>query len=168
MVRKREMKKNKRKKITTVKKHHNDVDDSDMEINDMDNFDTEDGILDEDIVEEVAKVKPRPKLAEKTKERLKTKITDWLDSDDKIKNLNKRVKKYKDSKKEQEDIIIKMIVKLGMEEKKIDVHDDNDALRSRVYRHKSVTRGAIKEDIVKAGLMEAIRDEKKVDQLVKK
>jgi len=61
-----------------------------------------------------------------------------------------------------------MITKLGMEDNKIDVHDENNNIRSRVYRHKSVTKGSLKEDIIKDALMEAIRDEKKVDQLVKK
>lgn len=61
-----------------------------------------------------------------------------------------------------------MINKLELDDKKIDVHDDQNNLRGRVYRHKSVTKGALKEDIVKDALMEVIRDEKKVDQLVKK
>lgn len=67
-----------------------------------------------------------------------------------------------------EETIIKMITKLEMEDMKIDVHDDRNNFRSRVYRHKSVTKEAIKENIIKDALMEAIRDEKKVDQLVKK
>ena len=113
----------------------------------------------------------RPKrieLAEKTKKHLKRKINDWLDCDDKIKILNAKVKKYKDEKKQQEEFIIKVITKLGMDETKIDVHDENKQIRSRVYKHKSTTKGALKEDIVKDALMEVIRDEKKVDQLIKK
>lgn len=108
------------------------------------------------------------KLDKKIRERLKAKIVDWMDSDDKIKILNARTKKYKDNKKQQEDIIIKIISKLGLDDKKIDVHDQDDQFRGRVYRHKSVTKGSLKEDIIKDALMEAIRDEKKVDQLVKK
>lgn len=108
------------------------------------------------------------KLGAKTRERLKKKINSWMDYDDKIKDLNASIKKYKDAKKQQEELIITMITKLGMDEKKIDVHDNDNNLRGRVYRHKSVTKGALKEDVIKAALMEAIRDEKKVDQLVKK
>jgi hypothetical protein len=109
------------------------------------------------------------KLADKSRIRLKAKIIKWLDNDDKIKDLNKQVKKYKVARKEQEDIIIKMLTKLGMETQKIDVHNENDdQFRGRVYRHKSVTKGTIKEGIIKKALMEAIRDEKKVDQLLKK
>ncbi len=108
------------------------------------------------------------KIGDKTKRRLKKKINEWLDCDDKIKELNAKTKKYKDAKKEQEDTIIKIITKFGMESNKIDVHDDDNNLRGRVYRHKSVTKGALKEDIIKDALMEAIRDEKKVSQLVKK
>ena len=139
------------------------------EDNTMDHSDIEDVDGDENYIDE-ENVPARPKivLAEKTRERLKKKITDWLDYDDKIKDLNTRTKRYKDAKKKEEEIIIQMITKLGMEDNKIDVHDDDDNLRSRVYRHKSVTKGALKEDIIKDALMEAIRDEKKVDQLVKK
>jgi hypothetical protein len=171
------------------------IDNSNIDINEVDDFDPEDnGILDEDkynneyqedeviedevndeviddddeVIEDVEEVRPKIKLADKTRERLKKKIVEWLDCDDKIKTLNTRTKKYKDAKKQQEDVIIKMITKLGMEDNKIDVHDNNDNLRSRVYRHKSVTKGSLKEDIIKDALMEAIRDEKKVDQLVKK
>lgn len=100
--------------------------------------------------------------------RLKKKINDWLDYDDKIKELTLKIKKYKDAKKAQEEIIINMITTLDLETKKIDVHDQNDQFRSRVYRQKSITKETLKENIIKDALMEAIRDEKKVDQLVKK
>jgi len=93
MVRKREpikVKKNKRV-INKREKYRNDPN--------IDNFDSEDGILEEDQLSEdnasevEVNTKPQHKLAEKTKERLKAKITDWLNSDDKIKELNKRIKK---------------------------------------------------------------------------
>ena len=99
---------------------------------------------------------------------LKSKINDWLDCDDKIKDLSSRIKKYKDAKKEREALIIKMITKLGIGDGKMDICDKKGTTRSRVYKHKSVTKGAIKGDIIKKALMEAIRDEKKVNQLVKK
>ena len=108
------------------------------------------------------------RLEDKTKERLKGKIIEWLDFDDKIKILNARTKKYKDAKKQQEELILKMISKLGVNDTKMDVHNDNDEFRGRVYRHKSSTKGALKEDIIKNALMEVFRDEKKVDQLFKK
>jgi len=111
---------------------------------------------------------PKVKLAKKTKDRLKRKIVNWLNNDDKIKQLNAKMKKYKEAKKGQEDVIIKMITKLGMEDSKIDIQDEQQNIRSRVYRYKSITKGSLKEDIIKDALMEAIRDEKKVDQLVKK
>jgi hypothetical protein len=117
---------------------------------------------------EEEKPKKNVKFNKKTKDRLKAKITDWLDSDDKIKELNSRVKKYKDAKKEGEEVILKMLELLGMDESKIDVHDDNNQLRSRVYRHRSVTKSSLKEDTIKDALMEIIKDEKRVDQLVKK
>lgn len=108
------------------------------------------------------------KLADKTREQLKKKIVDWLDNDDKIKLLNLKMKKYKEEKKIQEQNIMDIILKLGMEDSKIDVQDKDNQLRSRVYRYKSITKAPIKENIIKDALMETIRDEKKVDQLIKK
>ncbi|AZL89460.1 hypothetical protein QKC54_gp0363 [Megavirus baoshan] len=108
------------------------------------------------------------KISNKTRERLKKKITHWLDYDDKIKELNNKTKKYKDAKKQQEETILKMLNKLGVGENKIDVHDRDDNLRGRVYKHKSVTTGAIKGEIIQKVLMEVIRNEKAVSQLVKK
>lgn len=142
----------------------------DSEVDYIDDFDLEDADIaseDQYHVEEPS-VKPKLVLESKTRERLKNKINSWLDYDDKIKELNAKTKKYKDAKKQQETTIIEMLTKLGMENNKIDVHDENDNLRGRVYRYKSVTKGSIKEDIIKDALMEAIRDEKKVDQLIKK
>lgn len=107
-------------------------------------------------------------LEGRMKDRLKKQIVEWLDYDDKIKILNKRAKKYKDAKKEQEQIIMELLVKFGVENTRIDIHDDNDNLRSRVYRRKSVTKGAIKENIIRDALMEVIRDEKRVKELVKR
>lgn len=152
------------------KKHHHRSDeniDSNIDVNEVDDFDAENGD-DEEEYESDNDRRERPILADKTRERLKRKIVSWLDNDDKIKDLNLKLKKFKEAKKDQEEVIIKMITKLGMDDKKIDIHDENNNVRSRVYRHKSVTKGSLKEDIIKDALMEAIRDEKKVDQLVKK
>jgi len=181
---------NKDSKHNTHKKVHNkkykyddDIVDSGFNIEKVDDFEPEedytndqleeqyDENFEEDFVEEDNEVEVKPKknkLDDKTTQRLKKKIVDWLDYDDKIKTLNSKTKKYKDAKKQMEETIIKMITKLEMEDMKIDVHDDRNNFRSRVYRHKSVTKEAIKENIIKDALMEAIRDEKKVDQLVKK
>jgi len=65
-------------------------------------------------------------------------------------------------------LVLKMISLLGMEENTFDVHDDKDQLRGRVYRYKSTTKKSITPDIIKNALMESIRDEKKVDQFIKK
>ena len=145
-----------------------DVDDFDPEYNDIEESEKIDNHRHRNKNYDDSAGSEEIRLGAKTRDRLKKKIVNWLDCDDKIKELNAKVKKYKDAKKQQEEIIINMITKLGMDEKKIDVHDDDDNLRGRVYRHKSITKGALKEDIIKEALMEAIRDEKKVDQLVKK
>ena len=143
-------------------KHSDETIEKNIDVDDIDHTDHNEGEFNEE--EQPEEVK----LGAKTKERLKKKIVGWMDCDDKIKDLNVIIKKYKDAKKQQEELIITMLSNLGMDEKKIDVHDNDNNLRGRVYRHKSVTRGAIKEDIIKDALMEAIRNERKVDQLVKK
>lgn len=107
-------------------------------------------------------------LSNATKDRIKHKMTEWLDFDDKITEMNDRIKKYKTAKKKQGETILKLLGTLGMEDKKFDIKDDDDNFRGRVYRFKSVTRGGLNEKIIKNALMEALRDEKKVDQLTKK
>lgn len=150
--------------------------DEEVEI-DENNLDNETQVDDEQVEENeenaddqnVPPFKIDSKLIEKIKTRLKEKINEWLDADDKIKDLTAKMKKIKDMKKNQEEVIIKMITKLGMENNKIDIYDmKGKKIRSRVYRHRSVTRGAIKEDIIKSALMEVMRNEKRVDQLIKK
>lgn len=138
------------------------------------NVDLDIGLMDEQEPREepetnhTDQTEPKVELGDKTKARLKSKINDWLDFDDKIKALNAQMKKYKDAKKQQEDVILKMISRIDNDDLKIDIEGDNNEIRGRVYRHKSVTKGALKEDIIKAALMESFRNEKKVDQLVKK
>lgn len=144
----------------------NIIDHSNFDIENVDNFDNFNANSENN--EEEEEIRPKINLDNKTRERLKRKITEWLDNDDKIKLLNANIKKFKDQKKEQEEIIISMLNKLGMNESKIDVHGEDGSVRSRVYRHKSVTKGSLKEEIIKKALMEIIRDEKKVDQYVKK
>ncbi|XWV25246.1 hypothetical protein QJ856_gp0526 [Tupanvirus deep ocean] len=180
--------KNKQSKKPSNKKYIKEEEDDDImdnsgfDIDEVDDFEpeeadntneeyNEDDEYEDDFVDDDNEVEVKPKknkLDDKTVQRLKNKIVDWLDYDDKIKTLNNKSKKYKDAKKQLEELIIKMITKLEVEDMKIDVHDDQNNFRSRVYRHKSVTKEALKENIIKDALMEAIRDEKKVDQLVKK
>uniref|UniRef100_A0A6C0LU02 Uncharacterized protein n=1 Tax=viral metagenome TaxID=1070528 RepID=A0A6C0LU02_9ZZZZ len=108
------------------------------------------------------------KITDKQVRILKAKIIQWLNYDDTIKQMTVNMKKYKDSKKHQEDSIMNMIDKFGLGENKIDVEDNNDGLRGRVYKYKTTTKGPLKEEIIKNALMEAMRDEKQVNQLLKK
>jgi len=108
------------------------------------------------------------KLADKHFAKLKKEIVIWLDHDDKIKELNVKMKEHKDEKKEKELLIMEMISKLGVDDEPMNIRGGNGQLRGKVCRQKSVTKGALKDEIIKNALMEAIRDEKKVDQLVKK
>jgi hypothetical protein len=109
-----------------------------------------------------------PKLDKKTNERLKRKITEWMDYDDKIKIINNKLKKYKDAKKKQEETVLEMIDKLNIDSTPINIYDDNQNMKGRVYKYKSVTKESIKDATIKEALLEVIRDEKKVDQLIKK
>lgn len=142
---------------------------SEEQFEDEDDFDdgAEDISNEDDLkaIEEDTKTKNR--LDKETAARLKKKTTDWLDCDDKIKILNAKIKKYKDIKKEREEFIIKILSTLA-EATKIDVTDKHDNLKGVVYRQKSITKGPIKEDIIRKALMEVMRDEKKVTQLIKK
>lgn len=103
-----------------------------------------------------------------SKDALKKKIEIWIKYDDKIKELNLLSKEHKDSKKETEKEILAMIKKLGMEEAKLDVTDKRGDVIARVYRHTSITKSAIKEDLLKDALMEIYQNEKKSDQIIKK
>ena len=109
--------------------------------------------------EEIEDSKPIPTAAIG---KLKEKILSWVSNDDKIKEMTKKMKAYKDQKKEQEATILKLIEKLDIGETKLDTG------KCRVYRSKSVTKGAIKEDIIKGALLEVFKSEKQVDQLIKK
>lgn len=104
----------------------------------------------------------------KTKEKLKKKISEWMDFDDKIKEHNAKLKIFKTSKKENEKLIIDIIEKLELGDLKFVVPDEKSGVRGHVYREKKITRQAIKEDTIKCVLMEVVNDQNKVDQLLKK
>lgn len=116
--------------------------------------------------EEASEESEEKVIDEKTRRRLQKKIGEWLDFDDKIKELNNRSKKYKDAKKQHEDDIIKTITKLKLSDNKFDITDDDGQIRSRVYKHKSEVKEALKDDLIKETLMEICKDENKVDQLI--
>ena len=156
-------KSNRKKKMDKLKRKQEDtINASDVDIDNVDNNQSEENISGEE------GTPPKLELGRKNKERLKKKIMEWLDYDDKIKLLNTRAKKYKDAKKQQEEYIMQILVKFGIENEKLDIQDDKNQLRSRVYMNKSITKGSINEDIIKNALMEVIRNEKRVDELVKK
>lgn len=110
----------------------------------------------------------KKKLDNKMKAKLKEKILQWIEYDDKIKLLASKIKKYKEAKNTHEVQIMQLITFLGLDEEKLDIRDDNKNVKCRVYQQKSISKGSIKEDIVKDALMEVIKDENKVSQLVSK
>jgi hypothetical protein len=127
-------------------------------------------VVEEEEEEELEDIEnePAPEIDARTAAKLKRKINEWLDYDEHIKEMTGKMKKYKDAKKKEEESIIEMITNLGLDQSKIDVHDKKGAIRSRVYRQKSVTKEALKESIIKDALMETIQNEKTVNQLLKK
>ena len=148
-------------------KNHHDNNNYDDDFNEHDNYNDHDN--QEINARQIKSNKELEKIAENTKNKLKDMINKWMDYDDAIKTLNSKAKKVKDSKKIQEENILKLIDKIGVDDTKIDVHDKkNQNLRGRVCKHESVTKGALKEDIIRDALMETIRDERVVAQLVKK
>lgn len=142
------------------KKHRKRSDNYDFDIDEVDHHEPE-------YEEEYNEPEEELQISRKSKERLKAKIIEWMNEDDVIAELNAKLKKHKDLKKQREQKIIEMITKMGMGESKIDITEGNN-LRGRVYRHKHITKGPLKEDIIKSALMEAMRDQRRVEQLIKK
>ena len=114
-----------------------------------------------------SKSKSKNDLREAT-QLLKSHIEVWLECDTRIKEMNALIKEQKDIKKKKERVALGMIAKLDMEGVKLDITDKKGKVVARVYKHKSVTKSAIKEDLLKDTLMEIFQNEKKVDQIVKK
>jgi hypothetical protein len=104
-----------------------------------------------------------------TRKRLKKKIIEWLDLDDQIRDFSKKAKKLKRLKLQLEKEIIDSLDKLGLENEKIDVFDpQQNRLRGRVYKYRSIAKMPYKEDNIKDALMESLNNERTVNQLVKK
>jgi ABC-type Fe2+-enterobactin transport system substrate-binding protein len=124
----------------------------------------EDSISDESEEESVEE------MDQKTKEQLKNFASKWIDYDDKIKELNGKVAKIKKLKKQNEVSLLKIINQYESDENKIKINikDPNDELRGRVYRYKSTTKEPLKQDVIKRGLLEALGDQTKVDEMYKK
>lgn len=156
------------KKVQKNVEVESEVDVSDIDEDDVTGSDPEDSVdsaESEDLETSEQSIVEKKKTVNKknTKEMLKRKITDWLDLDDKIKELAKKSKELKDKKKSNEEFIMKMINALKIDDQQIAV--DN---RGKVYKYKSVTKSPIKEDTIKSAMMELFQDEKKVNQIIKK
>jgi hypothetical protein len=104
----------------------------------------------------------------RTVSRLKKKIVIWMSHDNKIKTLQNQIKELREAKKQQEETIMEIINKLEIDDLKIDIHDDKYDMHGRVYKYKSVTKQPIKDKIIRDALMETLRDEKYVNQIIKK
>jgi|ERR1044071_618022 hypothetical protein len=157
------------------KRHHSEKFDSkheapesESEIDSTSETETESDSESESESSSHSKKKSKKMTKENINKLLKKHIEAWIDCDTQIKELNESMKEIKDTKKKNERIVLGIITKMGMEEIKLDITDNKGRVKARVYRHKSVTKGAIKEELLKDTLMEIFHDEKKVDQIVKK
>ena len=109
-------------------------------------------------------------VSQETINMLKTQIQAWMDYDDKLKELAKKSKKYRDAKKKQEETILKVITSLGFEEDpEIEVTDSKTGnLRGKVSRVTKTKPEPYGPGNIKQALMEQMKDEKKVDELFEK
>lgn len=108
-------------------------------------------------------------VSQETINMLKTQIQAWMDYDDKLKELAKKSKKYRDAKKKQEETILKVITSLGFEEDPvIEVTDKAGKIRGKVSRVKSSKTEPYGPKNIKAALMEMYKDEKKADEMFEK
>lgn len=138
-------------------------DDDDSDDDDSDDEDSDDEDSDEDETGNRNRKKQTASLAEFKKASLS-----WLDCDDRIKELNGLMKEQKDEKKELEKKMLALMERCGLKEQKIDITDKDGKIRARVACQKSVTKSSIKDDQLKAALMEILQSEKRTDQALKK
>lgn len=170
MSEKKYSKGSKSKKSTKNNKKKQEYDE-DIEEDD-DNYEQEydDADIDDENIDREKIDEKNKKIIEANKkaiERLKKKISGWLDYDDKIKEINAVCKKYKDAKKQEEELILDIIEKLEINIP-IYVHDNKGQLRSSVKRHVSTTKEALKEELIKDALMETLKNKNMVDNIWKK
>ncbi len=100
---------------------------------------------------------------------LKRRLTAWLDYDDRIKSAQDQIKEYRQEKKEKEEQILKLMQKMGMETgDPVIVTDDKKKIRASVHKFESKTKTGLKEETIKNALMETLKKEKQVDQIMKK
>lgn len=111
---------------------------------------------------------PDEELTLRIKKRLKREIITWLNNDDIIKEMSKKMKEYKDEKKKTETAILDMVNRLNIMNDKFLVNGEDNQFRSRVYCQRSVSRGAINKEVLQDALGEILHDEKKVSELIKK
>lgn len=95
--------------------------------------------------------------------KIKGLIREWIGTDEVIKTYNQKIKKHKDAKKEIEEKILVLIEKTGLEEHKFTMKHDDGV--QRIYRAKSVSKGAYKEDMIRESMMSIIGKEKVVDKV---
>jgi hypothetical protein len=104
-------------------------------------------------------------LTEKDKIRIKRILSDWLDQDDKIKEMRAKIKELKQIKKKKDIMVMKMIeeYKIGENQTdKIDFRinpDDKKSSRGKIYRHVSVRTDPINKKIVLDALNELFEEE---------
>lgn len=97
------------------------------------------------------------------KNRLKKDVLLWIECDDKIRNINDKMKDLKTKKKDCEKKIIERIANLNI------VNDTTfETDKGNVYKKTVVSKGAINTNVIKEALKGYIKKEKHVEQLIKK
>jgi len=96
--------------------------------------------------------------------KVKKMIATWSETDNKIKLVNKEVKKLKDAKKEMEEQVLELLEKTGLEEHKFAIKTGDT--KKSIYRAKSTTKGGLKEELVRNAIMEVVQKDKVADKVI--
>ena len=86
-------------------------------------------------------------------------VVNWVKIDDKIRELNARVKDLKDEKKEYEEFVLEYMQKI--EHNVINISD------GKLRLNKSTTKAPLKEETITQSLLDVTKDKHKAEQLTK-
>lgn len=121
---------------------------------------------DEEITDETESTETVAPINEKVKEHLRLLLKEWMECDEKIKEIRKHTKQYLNAKKDRETRILKIIKDYELDDQRFEVNDSK--VTGNVYRYRSETRGALNRDIIHAALMEHVKDKKQADEMLKR
>lgn len=92
-----------------------------------------------------------------------------LDYDDRIKELQAEIKKYREAKARKEAMLLQVLDSLDFKMPPIEVvASDTGDMRGKLTKAKSTTKAPVNMSIVKKVMMEVYKDERKAEEMVKK